>query len=181
MNSERATAEVEHFYSVSKTHDSNNLQDGPFYEDFVVGRKTRHPQGRSITDADNIWFSLLTCNSNQIHYNMDYAQKNFAAPPFNGKLVANSLLVFSIALGLSVEDTSKNGIMLGVTNLTIKNPTFAGDTIYSETEIIEKRESASHPTMGIVKVKTRGFNQRDTTVVEFERTFMVRKNGEKWA
>jgi itaconyl-CoA hydratase len=157
------------------------LQDGPYYEDFEVGKKIRHPQGRSITDTDNIWFSLLTCNSNQIHYNMDYAQKNFAAAPFNGKLVVNSLLVFSIALGLSVEDTSRNGIMLGITNVAIENPTFAGDTLYAETEIVEKRESASHTTMGIVKVKTRGFNQSGTTVVEFERTFMVRKRGEKWA
>ena len=71
--------------------------------------------------------------------------------------------------------------MLGLTDFSVMKPTFAGDTLYSETEILETRESASHPTMGIVRVKTRGFNQSGDAIIEFERTFMVRKKGEKWA
>lgn len=155
--------------------------EGPFYEDFTVGQKIRHKQGRTVTDTDNIWFTLLTCNSNQIHYNKDFAERNFSGEPFNGRLVVNSFFTLSTVLGLSVEDTSKNGIMLGMTNFKVIHPTFAGDTLYAETEIIAKRESSSHPTMGLVTVRTRGLNQTGVQIMEFERTFMVRKSGKTWA
>ena len=154
--------------------------NGPFYEDMKVGDKFRHRLGRTLTDADNIWFSLLTCNTNQIHFNQDYVARNFSREPFRGRLVVNSLLVFSIVLGLSTEDTSKNGIMLGVKELNVKAPTFAGDTIYAETTIIDKRESKSHESMGIVTVETSGFNQTGQKVMEFQRTFMILKAGRQW-
>lgn len=153
---------------------------GPYYEDFVVGQKMSHEGGRTITDTDNIWFSLLTCNENQIHFNKDYTEKFYSGPPFSGRLVVNSLLVFSIVLGLSAKDTSKNGIMLGMTEWQVSHPTFSGDTIYSESEVLDKRESASHPTMGLVTVSTRGFNQTNKTILTFKRTFMVRKSGKNW-
>jgi itaconyl-CoA hydratase len=155
-------------------------EKGPFYEDFKKGDKIVHNRGRTITEIDNIWFSLLTCNTNEIHFNKDYAERNFAQPPFNGRLVVNSALTFSIILGLSSEETSKNGIMLGLTNLKVTNPTFAGDTLYAESEVIEIRESASHPTMGLVTVRTRGFNQGKIQIIEFDRIFMVRKAGKQW-
>ncbi|MHB8566393.1 MAG: MaoC family dehydratase [Nitrososphaerales archaeon] len=155
-------------------------ESGPYFEDFVIGEKIAHEDGRTITDTDNIWFSLLTCNSNQVHFNKDYAEKNFANQPFNGRLLVNSALVFSIVLGLSAKDTSKNGFMLGMTDWQVKNPTFAGDTIYAESEIVSKRESESHKTMGLVSVSTRGFNQRNVTVLTFKRTFMVPKSGKTW-
>jgi acyl dehydratase len=95
---------------------------GPFYEDFRKGEQIAHPRGRTLTETDNVWFTLITCNTNQIHYNKDYAERNFSGPPFNGRLVVNFALVFSIVLGLSVEETSRNGIMLGLTNLNWSIP-----------------------------------------------------------
>jgi itaconyl-CoA hydratase len=154
--------------------------EGPFFEDFKMGAKLRHSGGRTITDTDNIWFSLLTCNTNQIHYNKEYAKNYFSDPPFNGQLVVNSLLTFSIVLGLSVNDTSKNGIMLGIKDWKATNPVFAGDTITSESDVIATRESKSHPTMGVVTVRSRGFKQGKIPVIEFERTFMVRRRDAKW-
>jgi len=154
---------------------------GPFYENFTVGQKIVHDEGRTITDNDNIWFTLLTCNSNQGHFNKDYVEKNFSGPPFNGKLLVNSMLVLSIVLGLSTRDTSRSGIMLGMTEWKVLNPIFAGDTIYAETEITGKRESASHPTMGLVTVNTKGLNQNKVTIMTFSRTFMVPKAGKCWS
>jgi len=155
-------------------------KEGPYYEDFRIGKILHHYGGRTITDTDNIWFSLLTCNTNQIHYNQEYVKENFSGPPFGGKLVVNSLLVLSIVLGLSAQDTSKNGIMLGMTDWKVSQPTFAGDTISSRSEVIAARESKSHPSMGIVTVRTKGFKQNDSLVMEFERSFMVRKASQKW-
>ena len=155
-------------------------EEGPFYEDFKVGEILHHSGGRTITDTDNIWFTLLTCNTNQIHYNKEYVEKYFSNPPFDGRMVVNSMLVLSIVLGLSVDDTSKNGIMLGMSEWKVTNPTFAGDTIHAESEVIAKRESKTHPSMGIVTVKTKGFKQKNTLVMEFERSFMVRKLNAEW-
>jgi itaconyl-CoA hydratase len=157
-----------------------SISEGPFYEDLVEGQVLKHSQGRTITDTDNIWFTLLTCNANQIHFNRDYAEKNFSNPPFNGKLVVNSLLVLSIVVGLSVVDVSRTGIMLGITDWKITNPTFAGDTLYAESQILEKRESGSHPNMGIVTLRTKGFKQGGVQVMEFKRTVMIRKRGKPW-
>ncbi|MDG6907759.1 MAG: MaoC family dehydratase [Nitrososphaerota archaeon] len=158
----------------------SHKEDGPFYEDFTEGAKLQHCGGRTTTDADNIWFSLLTCNTNPIHINKEYAEANFSEPPFDGRLVVNSFLVLSTVIGLSVNETSKNGIMLGMSNLTVTNPTFAGDTISAESEVIGKRESNSHPSMGLVTVRTKGFKQGSVEVMKFERTFMVRRRHAKW-
>lgn len=154
--------------------------NGPYYDDLKLGEEIIHSDGRTITDSDNIWFTLFTCNNNPVHYNLDYAKKNFGNPPFNGRLVVNSLLVVSIVIGLSVRDTSRNGIMLEIQDCKVTNPTFAGDTLYSKSEVISKRESKSHPNMGIVTVKTTGFNQNNVQVVECQRTFMLRKRDLNW-
>jgi len=159
---------------------SLDTNDGPFYEDFEVGQVLNHSDGRTITDVDNIWFTLLTCNSNQIHYNEEYVRENFSDPPFNGKLVVNSLFLLSTVFGLSVRDTSRNGIMLGMDKWKVFHPSFAGDTIHATTEVLSKRESKSHLSMGIITVRTTGFKQGNTPIMEFERTFMVRKRNQEW-
>ncbi|MDA4130024.1 MAG: MaoC family dehydratase [Thaumarchaeota archaeon] len=157
------------------------VQDsGRFFEDFETGQFLKHELGRTITDNDNISFTLMTCNSNPIHFNQDYCEKNFPGPPFNGRMLVNAALIFAVVAGLSVADTSKNGVMLGMTDLKVTNPVFAGDTLYSESSILSKRESKSREGMGIVTIKTRGYKQDGTTVMEFERTFLTRKRGQVW-
>ena len=153
---------------------------GKYFEDFKEGQVISHSVGRTVTDVDNIWFTLLTNNANPIHFNKDYAEKNFPGPPFNGRLLVNAALTFAIVAGISVEETSKHGIMLGLTNLRLPNPVFGGDTLYAESKVIGKRLSKSHAGMGIVTIHTRGYKQDSTTVIEFERTFLVRKKGKVW-
>ncbi|BDB99122.1 MaoC family dehydratase [Saccharolobus caldissimus] len=154
--------------------------EGPYFEDFKIGQRFKSKVGRTITDVDNIWFTLLTNNSNQIHFNKDYTEKYFPGEPFKGRLVVNGFLTLAIVAGLLVEQTSQNGFMLGIENVKFLNPVFAGDTIYGEAEVIEVRESKSRPGFGIVKIRTWGYNQRGEKVIEFDRVFMVRKRGVSW-
>lgn len=156
------------------------MNQGIFFEDIKVGDKFRSEIGRTITDIDNIWFTLLTNNENQIHFNKDYTIKNYSGPPFNGRLVVNGLLTLSIAIGLSTRYTSNRGIMLAINNVKFLKPVFSGDTIYVEGEIIEKRESRKRPGYGIVRIKNRAINQDGDTVIEFERVIMVPKSGSVW-
>jgi itaconyl-CoA hydratase len=142
---------------------------GRFYEDFEVGDTYRHPLGRTITETDNIWFTLLTCNTNMTHFNADYASR----ADFKQYLV-NSALTLSLVSGLSVPDISENAVAnLGWDEVRLPNPVFVGDTLYAETTILDKRKSNSRPYAGIVSIKTRGFKQDGTTVIEFKRTVMV--------
>jgi itaconyl-CoA hydratase len=143
---------------------------GRFFEDFAVGDLYRCRFGRTVTEADNIQFTLLTNNTNQIHFNRDYGQRS----GFDGCLV-NSLLTISIVTGMSVPDVSENGIALGWTDIRLPNPVYPGDTLYSETEVTELRESQSRPEQGICTVKTRGYNQKGALVVEMQRTILVWK------
>ncbi|MCY0859844.1 MAG: MaoC family dehydratase [Sulfolobaceae archaeon] len=158
----------------------SSAEEGPFFEDFKVGQRFKSRVGRTILDVDNVWFTLLTNNNNEIHFNLDYVKKNFPGEPFKGRLVVNGFLTLAIAAGLLVEYTSKNGIMLGLENVKFLEPVFAGDTIYSEAEVIEVRESKSRPGWGIVKIRTWAYNQNGKKVIEFDRVFMVRKGGVKW-
>jgi acyl dehydratase len=153
---------------------------GRYFEDFRAGERLQHALGRTVTDVDNIWLTLLTCNTNPVHFNKDYCEKFFPGPPFNGRLVVNAALTFSIIAGLSVEDTSKYGVMLGLNNMKLLNPVFGGDTLYARSDIVATRESKSRPEMGIVTIRTEGYKQDGTVVMEFERTFMVRKRGRSW-
>lgn len=142
---------------------------GRFYDDFEVGDTYRHPLGRTITETDNIWFTLLTCNTNMTHFNADYAGRT----DFEQYLV-NSALTLSLVSGLSVTDISENAVAnLGWDEIRLPNPVFVGDTLYAETTILDKRKSNSRPYAGIVNIQTRGFKQDGTTVIEFKRTVMV--------
>ena len=150
---------------------------GRFYEDFEVGDGYRHPLGRTITDADNVWFTLLTMNTNPTHF--DY---NYAAQSEFGKPLVNSSLTVAIVVGLSVIDTSQQAFAnLGWDKIRLPNPLFVGDTLYAESLVLEKRESKSRAHAGIVKIKTRGLNQHGDEIVTWERTFYVYKHGAEGA
>ena len=143
---------------------------GRFFEDFEDGDVYRCRYGRTVTEADNIQFTLLTNNTNQIHFNRDYGEKT----EFGNTLV-NSALTLSIVAGLGVADVSENGFALGWDEIALPHPVFPGDTLYSESEVVEKRESRSRPTQGIVKVETRGYNQHGDLVIRYRRSVMVWK------
>jgi itaconyl-CoA hydratase len=144
--------------------------EGRFFEDFEVGDVYRCRYGRTVTEADNIWFTLLTNNTNQIHFNNDYGRRT----PY-GKCLINSALTLAIVAGMGVADVSENGFALGWDGITLPNPLFAGDTLYSESEVVEVRESRSRPEQGIVKVRTRGLNQDGQVVIDYTRSVMVWK------
>ena len=146
---------------------------GRFFEDFEVGDVYRHPLGRTISEADNTWFTLLTMNTNQMHFNAEYAARS----EFGRPLVV-STLTLAIAVGQSVTDITQNAFAnLGLDNVKFSAPVFAGDTLWSESEVLGKRESASRPHAGIVTVRTRTVNQRGVEVCSFERTFLVYRRG----
>jgi itaconyl-CoA hydratase len=135
---------------------------GRFYEDFEVGDVYRARIGRTVHDADNILFTLMSNNTNQIHFNADYARKTGFDKP-----LMNSIVTLAVVAGLGVADISENGFALGWDYINLPNPVFAGDTLYSESQVLEKRESKSRPAQGIVKVLTRGINQDGLTVIEY--------------
>jgi acyl dehydratase len=146
---------------------------GRFYEDLEVGDVYEHRLGRTITQADNIWFTLLTVNTNPIHFDSHYAaQTEFGRP------LVDSTFTLALVTGLSVSDVSQNAINLGWEGVKLPAPVFEGDTIYARSEILEKRESRSRPAMGVVHLRTTGINQRGETVIKFTRTIMVYKRGE---
>jgi itaconyl-CoA hydratase len=142
---------------------------GRFFEDFDVGDVFRSRLGRTISETDNTWFTCLTMNTNQVHFNAEFARQTRF-----GKLLVNSCLTLSLVTGLSVPDTSENATAnLAWTDIRLPNPVFVGDTLWAESEVLATRDSRSKPTVGIVSVRTRGINQRGETVIEFERTFMA--------
>jgi acyl dehydratase len=143
---------------------------GRFFEDFEVGDIYQSRLGRTVTETDNIQFTMITNNTNQIHFNTDYAAKTAFKKP-----LVNSALTLSIVAGLGVADISENGFALGWDYVKLPNPVFPGDTLYSESEVMSVRESQTRPEQGIVKVKTRGLNQHGQVVIEYERSVMVWK------
>lgn len=146
---------------------------GRYFEDFEAGDVYQHPLGRTVTEYDNISFALLTMNSNQMHFNSEYAAKS----EFEQPLVVSTLTV-AIAVGQSVTDLTQNAFAnLGWDDIKMSHPVFAGDTLFSESLVLEKRESSSRPHAGIVTVKTRTINQNGDQVCSFKRTFYVYKRG----
>jgi acyl dehydratase len=144
---------------------------GRFYEDFEVGAVYRSHLGRTVTETDNIWFTTLTMNTNQVHFNAEFA----ARTEFGRPLVV-STLTLAIVLGLSVRDTSENAAAnLGWGDIVLPKPVYAGDTLWAESQVLAARASKSRPSCGIVSIRTRGINQRRETVIEFTRTFMIFK------
>ena len=146
---------------------------GRYFEDFEVGATYEHRPGRTITDADNTWFTLLTMNQHPLHFDAEYAAKSEFRRP-----LVNSALTLAIVVGMSVSDVSQKAIAnLGWKEIRITAPVFPGDTLYAESEVLDKRESQSRPTQGVVTVRTTGRKQDGTVVMTFERTVLVPKRG----
>ncbi len=146
---------------------------GRFYEDFEVGDVYEHPLGRTVTTTDNSWFTLLTQNTAPIHFDHAYAEKTEFGRP-----LVDSTFTVALVTGQSVTDVSQNVFAnLGWDEIRLPAPVFEGDTIYSRSEVLEKRESRSRPNVGVVTVKTTGFNQDGIIVVTFKRTLLVYREG----
>jgi itaconyl-CoA hydratase len=144
---------------------------GRYYEDFDVGDVFRSRFGRTLTETENIWFTCLTLNTNQVHFNVPFAERTRFGRP-----LVNSTFTLAVVTGMTVPDTSENAAAnLSWTDIKLPNPVFAGDTLWAESEITDLRESASNPRVGIVTMRCRGLNQRREVVIEFKRTFMVYK------
>jgi itaconyl-CoA hydratase len=147
----------------------NGSWAGRLYEDFRVGQRFVSALGRTVTEADNVWLTCLTMNTNQSHFNGVYAARG----PY-GRPLVNSCLTLALVTGLSVRDTSENATAnLGWSDVRMPAPVFVGDTLWARTEVTERRRSRSHPDAGLVTVATEGVKQDDTVVMRFTRTFMV--------
>ena len=146
---------------------------GRYFEDFEVGDVYEHRPGRTISEADNTWFTLLTMNQHPLHFDFEYAARSEF-----GKPLVNSLLTLSIVAGMSVSDVSQKTIAnLGWKEVKLTAPVFIGDTVYAESEVLGKRESESRPTQGIVTVKTLGKKADGTEFMAFERSMLIPKRG----
>jgi len=146
---------------------------GRYYEDFTVGDIYEHRPGRTITETDNTWFTLLTMNTHPMHFDAEYAKHSEF-----GRCIVASPLTVALMVGMSVSDVSQKAIAnLGWTDIRMTAPLFAGDTLTAESEVLAKRESKSRANAGLVTVKTRGFNQSGTLVCDFERTILIAKRG----
>ena len=155
--------------SIPHTRPDLPQPQGRLYEDFEVGARFPHWPGRTILEADNTWFTLLTMNTHPVHFDASYA----GGETF-GKPLVNSLLTLAIVTGMSVRDTSQRAVAnLGWSEIRLVAPVFVGDTLYAESTVAGMRLSASRPGEGIVELHTIGFNERRTTVVEFDRSFLI--------
>ena len=146
---------------------------GRYYEDFTVGDVYEHRPGRTLSEADNTWFTLLTMNTHPLHFDAEYGKASEY-----GRCIVASPLTVAIMVGMSVTDVSQKAIAnLGWTDIRMTAPVFAGDTLYAESQVLNKRESKSRPNAGLVTVRTTGRNQDGTVVCTFERTILVAKRG----
>ncbi|WP_041594407.1 MaoC/PaaZ C-terminal domain-containing protein [Mycoplasmoides gallisepticum] len=144
---------------------------GLYYEDFNVGDVFEHRPGRTVLDVDNVWFTLLTLNPQQVHFDQHYADKTEWK-----KLLVDSTFTLALVTEMSVNSISGKVVAnLGWDKVRLTNPVFAGDMIYAESIIPSKRESKSRPTQEIVAVLTRGINQDNKEVISFKRTVLVHK------
>jgi acyl dehydratase len=142
---------------------------GRYFEDFQVGDVYEHRPGRTITEADNSWFTLLTMNTHPLHFDKEYAKHSEFGQP-----LVNSAFTLSVVVGMSVSDTSQKAVAnLGWTDIKLTGPVFVGDTIYAESKVLDKRESKSRPNQGIVKVMTTGVKADGSVFMTFERSFLV--------
>ena len=146
---------------------------GRYFEDFRVGDIYEHRPGRTLSEADNTWFTLLTMNQHPLHFDAAYAAKTEFGRP-----LINSCLALSMVTGMSVSDVSQKAVAnLGWDKVRLSAPVFAGDTIYAESEVLAVRESESRPTQGVVTVRTTGRKSDGTTFMSFERSILVPKRG----
>ena len=146
---------------------------GRYLEDFAVGDVYEHRPGRTITETDNTWFTLLTMNQHPLHFDREYAaQSEF------GQVLVNSCLTLSLITGMSVSDVSQKTIAnLGWNDVRLTGPVFVGDTLYAESEVLEMRESKSRPNQGIVSIRTKGLKQDGSEVINFQRALLIPKRG----
>ncbi|MCR9258447.1 MAG: MaoC family dehydratase [Pseudomonadaceae bacterium] len=146
---------------------------GRYLEDFKVGDVYEHRPGRTISESDNTWFTLLTMNQHPLHFDREYAAKSEF-----GQVLVNSCLTLSIITGMSVSDISQKTIAnLGWDNVRLTGPVFIGDTLYAESEVTDIRASASRPHQGIVRVRTTGFKQERVEVISFDRAMLIPQRG----
>src|SRR5882757_6885490 len=146
---------------------------GRYFEEFEVGDVYEHRPGRTISETDNTWFTLLTMNNHPLHFDAEYAAKSEFKRP-----LVNSCLTLSIVVGMSVSDVSYKAIgNLGWNDIKLTAPVFVGDTIYAASEVLSKRESASRPGQGLVTVRTIGKKGDGTQFMSFERTALIAKRG----
>ncbi len=142
---------------------------GRYFEDFEIGDVYEHRPGRTITETDNTWFTLLTMNQHPLHFDKEYGAKTEF-----GKVLVNSCLTISLVTGMSVSDISQKTIAnLGWDKVRLSGPVFVGDTLYAESQVLSKRESNSRPNQGIVSVETKGIKQDESVVISFERSMLI--------
>ncbi len=149
---------------------------GKYFDELEVGMKFQHPAGRTVTEMDNVLFSSLTMNTQPLHINEDFASNTEF-----GQRIVNGIFTLGLVVGLTVSELTEGTIIanLSYDHVVHPNPTFHNDTIYAETEVMEKRESKSRPNAGIVRLKHRGKKSDGTIVIEFERTAMFLKKGQR--
>jgi itaconyl-CoA hydratase len=146
---------------------------GLYWEDFEPGDVFEHRPGRTVLDVDNTYFTLLTLNIQQVHFDAAYAAKTEWK-----KMLVDSTFTLALLTGMSVRTVSAKVVAnLGWDKVKASHPVFAGDTLYAESTVLHKRESKSRPTQGIVTVLTRGINQDGAEVMSFERTMLVHRRG----
>ena len=146
---------------------------GRYHEDFQVGDVYEHRPGRTISETDNTWFTLLTMNTHPLHFDAEYGKASEFV-----RCVISSPLTLAILVGMSVTDVSQKAIAnLGWREIKLTHPVFAGDTLYAESEVLDKRDSGSRPNAGILSVRTTGNNQDGKVVCVFERTMLIAKRG----
>ncbi len=146
---------------------------GLSYEDFEVGDVYEHWPGRTVTEADNVWFTNLTMNTHPLHFDAEYASRTEF-----GKPLVNSTFTLALVSGMTVSSTSQKAIAnLGWEEITLPAPVFVGDTLYAETEVLAKRPSRSRPDAGIVRVRHTGRNQRGEAVLVSIRSFLAARAG----
>jgi len=174
-NKKREREEMEKLISAYRELGPKRYREtsGLYYEDFEVGDVFEHRPGRTITDVDNIWVTLLTMNVQQVHFDAAYAAKTEWK-----KMLVDSIFTLALLTGMSVRTVSAKVVAnLGWDKVKATHPVFAGDTLYAESTVLFKRESKSRPTQGIVTVSTRGLNQDGKEVMSFERTMLIYKRG----
>ena len=142
---------------------------GRHYEEFNIGDIYEHRPGRTVTETENTWFTLLTMNTHPMHFDAEYAK----ASEFKRCIIASPFTV-ALMVGMSVTDVSQKAIAnLGWTDIKLTHPLFAGDTLYAESEVTDKRESKSRPDEGILGVETRAYNQKRELVMSYRRRLLV--------
>lgn len=146
---------------------------GRYLEDFTAGDVYEHRPGKTVTEADNHFFTLLTLNQHPLHFDAEYGRQTEF-----GKNLIVSPYTLALLIGMSVSDLSQKTIAnLGMDEVKFVKPVIAGDTLYAESEVLEVRESKSRPGQGIVTVRTIGLNQENETVCSFKRSMLIPARG----